>query len=182
MFDSLMSMFRKRRRMAYIKKLQARGLKLGNNVRIVDDCFLDAAHCYLIQIDDDCTIAPNVSFVAHDASTFTQIGYSKIGKIHVHRRCFIGLGAIILPSVTIGANSIVAAGSVVVKDVEEGTVVAGNPARFVCTTESYIQKIEAEMLASGFRPFGEDYHIGNITPEKKAEVIARAEQGRAFMV
>jgi carbonic anhydrase/acetyltransferase-like protein (isoleucine patch superfamily) len=42
---------------------------------------------------------------------------------------FIGTGAIILPGVTIGSNSIVAAGAVVTKDVPSGTIVAGVPAK-----------------------------------------------------
>ena len=45
--------------------------------------------------------------------------------------CFIGARAIILKGVTVGARSIVGAGSVVVKDVPADTIVAGNPARVI---------------------------------------------------
>lgn len=45
--------------------------------------------------------------------------------------CWIGGGAVICPGVTIGARSVVGAGSVVTKDVPEGVVVAGNPARII---------------------------------------------------
>ena len=47
------------------------------------------------------------------------------------RRAWIGAGATILPGVTIGENSVVGAGSVVTRDVESNTIVAGNPARVI---------------------------------------------------
>ncbi len=44
---------------------------------------------------------------------------------------FMGAGSTILPGVTVGENAVVGAGSVVTKDVEDNTVVAGNPARLI---------------------------------------------------
>lgn len=64
----------------------------------------------------------------------------KYGKIVIKDNCFIGLGSIILPGVTIGPNSIVAAGSVVTKDVEPDTVVGGNPAKKITTVPEYMEK------------------------------------------
>ncbi len=51
--------------------------------------------------------------------------------IHIGKNVWIGSGAIVLPGVTIGDNSIVGAGSVVTKNVEPNSVVAGNPAKFI---------------------------------------------------
>jgi acetyltransferase-like isoleucine patch superfamily enzyme len=45
-----------------------------------------------------------------------------------------------MPGVTIGKGSLVAAGSIVTKSVPDGVVVAGNPARFVCTVDEYIER------------------------------------------
>lgn len=58
-----------------------------------------------------------------------------IGKaaIHIGRRCWIGMNSLILKGVTIGDNTIIGAGSVVVNDVPEGVVAAGNPARVIRT-------------------------------------------------
>lgn len=52
--------------------------------------------------------------------------------------CFIGARAIIMPGVTIGPSAIVRAGSVVTKDVAEGTTVEGNPARQVPDTNAEV--------------------------------------------
>jgi acetyltransferase-like isoleucine patch superfamily enzyme len=45
--------------------------------------------------------------------------------------CWIGVGAVILPGVTVGRNAVVAANSVVNRDVAELTVVGGVPAKFI---------------------------------------------------
>ncbi|WP_237026840.1 DapH/DapD/GlmU-related protein [Lactobacillus sp. S2-2] len=49
--------------------------------------------------------------------------------INIKKKAWIGAGSIILPGVTVGENSIVGAGSIVTKDVNDNTVVVGNPAR-----------------------------------------------------
>lgn len=59
----------------------------------------------------------------------TRIDCSK--PVHIGKRAWIGAGATILPGVTIGDNAVVGAGSVVTKDVEPDTIVAGNPARLI---------------------------------------------------
>jgi acetyltransferase-like isoleucine patch superfamily enzyme len=54
-----------------------------------------------------------------------------ITETHIGRNCFIGVGSMILPGVTIGDEVIVGAHSVVTKDVPPKTIVAGNPARII---------------------------------------------------
>jgi acetyltransferase-like isoleucine patch superfamily enzyme len=51
------------------------------------------------------------------------------GHIHIKKNAWIGAGATILPGVTVGENSVVAAGAVVSKDVPDNTVVGGIPAK-----------------------------------------------------
>lgn len=57
----------------------------------------------------------------------------EVRPIRIGRRCFIGGGSIITPGVTVGDESIVAAGSVVFDDVPPRSIVAGNPARVLRT-------------------------------------------------
>lgn len=66
-----------------------------------------------------------------------------VGPITILDNCFIGHGAIVMPRVTIGPDSIVAAGAVVTKDVPPGVVVGGNPARILCTTLDLVTRIES---------------------------------------
>ncbi|WP_221410358.1 DapH/DapD/GlmU-related protein [Apibacter muscae] len=49
--------------------------------------------------------------------------------IYIQQNAWVGAGAIILPGITIGENAIVAAGSIVTKNVADNTIVAGNPAK-----------------------------------------------------
>ena len=49
--------------------------------------------------------------------------------VHIGQQCWIGMNSLVMKGVTIGDGSIIAAGSVVVKDVEPGMIVGGNPAR-----------------------------------------------------
>ena len=51
--------------------------------------------------------------------------------IHIGKKVWIGSGAIVLPGVNIGDNSVIAAGSVVTKDVPENSVFGGNPAKLI---------------------------------------------------
>lgn len=119
-----------------LKKL---GLSVGKNFSIQKGCTIDSSHCYLITIGDNVTFAPNVQIFAHDASTKNYLGYTKIGLVKIGDNAFLGASTIVLPGVEIGKNCIIGAGSVVAKSIPEGSVVAGNPARKICTTEEYLK-------------------------------------------
>ena len=116
------------------------GMKLGKNNHGVAACMLDYAHCWLIEIGDNVTFAPEVYLLAHDASTQKLVDYTKIAKVVIEDNVFIGARALIMPGVTVGKNSIVAAASVVTKSVPENTVVGGNPAKFITTVSDYKMK------------------------------------------
>jgi carbonic anhydrase/acetyltransferase-like protein (isoleucine patch superfamily) len=67
-----------------------------------------------------------------------------VGKIDIRDNVFIGFNAMVLRNVTIGPNAIVAAGAVVVKDVAEGDIVAGVPARPIGRVDDFVKKLQAE--------------------------------------
>jgi maltose O-acetyltransferase len=116
------------------------GMKVGKNCHGLAASTIDYAHCWLIEIGDNVTFAPQVYLLAHDASTKWFLDYTKISKVIIKDNAFIGARALIMPGVTVGENSIVAAGSVVTKSVPDGFVVGGNPAKVIAKTEEYINK------------------------------------------
>lgn len=101
---------------------------------------------YLITFEDYVRLSFDVVFITHDggAWAFRDLpecaDVIKYGRIHVGERTFIGCRSIIMPNVTIGKRCVIAAGSVVTKDVPDGTVVAGIPAKPIMTTEEYAKR------------------------------------------
>ena len=78
-----------------------------------------------VHVGEETYLAFDVAVLSHDLTRGLYV------DTFIGRRCFIGARSIILPGVRIGDESIVAAGSVVTKDVPPGTIVAGNPATIV---------------------------------------------------
>ncbi|MBN1684106.1 MAG: hypothetical protein JW855_01525 [Gammaproteobacteria bacterium] len=124
-----------------IQELISRGLKIGKNVTIESGAIIDEGYPYLISIGDNCTIANHVKLIAHDDTLykFTD-GYARIGKIDIKENCLIGANCVILPGITIGPNVLVAAGSVVNKDIPPNSCVAGVPARFYAKFDEFLEK------------------------------------------
>jgi acetyltransferase-like isoleucine patch superfamily enzyme len=104
--------------------------KIGKNVFINFDCvFLDLGG---ITIEDNVLIAPKVSLLSEGHSLEPENRHALLPKaIHIKRNAWIGAGATILQGVTIGENSVVAAGSVVSKDVPDNVIVGGIPAKII---------------------------------------------------
>ena len=67
-------------------------------------------------------------------------GFDVFGKVVIEDWAYIGAGSHIMPGVTIGEGALVAAGSVVTKSVAPHTVVGGNPARYISSTEEYYER------------------------------------------
>lgn len=131
-----------------VKRMKKDGLSVGQNFHILDDVVIDRHHCWHINIGDDVTLAPRVHILAHDASTKCLLGYTRIAKVNIGNRVFVGASSIILPGVTIGSDVVIGAGSVITSDVPDGVVVAGNPAKVICLTEAFIEKRKQELKTS----------------------------------
>lgn len=136
-----------------------RGMKVGKNCDINPGLIVDVSHCWLIEIEDNVTLAPHVYLLAHDASTKKLINHSRIGLVVLKNNCFVGARAIIMPGVTVGENAVVAAGSVVTKDVEPNTVVGGNPAKFIMSIEEL--KSKHEKLLQYSNVYGTEWLVQN---------------------
>ena len=103
---------------------------IGKNVFINHDCsFLDLGG---ITIEDDVLIGPKVSLITENHPIDpAQRKSLDLQSIRIKKKAWIGAASTILPGVTVGENAIVAAGSVVTKDVPDNVVVAGVPAKMI---------------------------------------------------
>ena len=106
----------------------------GKNITIGKNVFINSA-CHFqdqggVTIEDGCLIGPQVEFATiNHGQDPAHRSDNHFAPIHLKKGVWIGAHATILPGVTIGENSIVAAGAVVTKDVPANVIVAGVPAR-----------------------------------------------------
>jgi acetyltransferase-like isoleucine patch superfamily enzyme len=91
-----------------------------------------------VYIGEATMVAPNVTIMDSDFHPVALVenrvslpGFSTDDGVRIGRNCWIGTRAIILKGVEIGDNSIVAAGSIVSRDIPAGVLAAGSPARVV---------------------------------------------------
>jgi maltose O-acetyltransferase len=105
-------------------------LLIGRNVFINYDCvFLD---CNRITIGDDVQIGPAVQIYTAQHPTDAETrrsGLESALPVTVGDNVWIGGGAILCPGVTIGADTVIGAGSVVTRDLPPGVIAVGNPCR-----------------------------------------------------
>jgi maltose O-acetyltransferase len=120
--------------------LVRRGLKLGKNVFVHYNAHIDESTPHLIEIGDCCTLTNGVIILSHDASTKNHLDFTKVGKVIIGKKTFIGVNSVILPNVTIGSNVVIGAGSVVTHDIPDYCVAVGNPARVVCGLDVFLRK------------------------------------------
>ena len=108
-------------------------IRVGRNVFINQNCTMyDLGG---IDIADDVMIGPNVSLITsgHPIAPSQRRAFVIAQPIVIERNVWIAAGATIVGGVTVGENSVVAAGSVVTKDVPPNTLAGGNPARVIRT-------------------------------------------------
>ena len=150
------------------EKLVSMGMKVGKNFNRLHGVILDPGHCWLIEIGDNVTMAPRVHILCHDASTKTFLNYTKIGRVTIGDNVFIGADSVVLPGVTIGNNVVIGANSTVTHDVPDNTVVAGSPARVLCTLEEYLEKEKSRMETAPC--YGEEYTLRqDVSMEKRMQ-------------
>lgn len=109
-----------------------KGVVVGRNCKISSHSFI----CEGVTIEDCVFIGHNVSFINDRTPRATgadgrliEDGGWTVAPVRVLKGASIGSGSVIMGGVTIGAGAMVGAGSVVTKDVPDGAVAFGNPAR-----------------------------------------------------
>lgn len=147
------------------EKLISMGMTVGKNFKRRNGVILDPAHCWLIEIGDNVTMAPRVHILCHDASTKQFLNYTKIGRVTIGDNVFIGAESVVLPGVTIGNNVIIGANSTVAHDIPANSVAVGSPARVICTLEEYLSKEKARMETAPC--YGEEFTLRQNVPMEK---------------
>jgi acetyltransferase-like isoleucine patch superfamily enzyme len=108
---------------------------------------------WCITLGNNVHITKEVLFITHDGGTllFRNIipDLEITAPIKVGNNVYIGVRSIIMPGVNIGNNCIIAAGSVVSKDVPDNSVVGGVPAKFIKTSDEYLEGIKKRSLHLG---------------------------------
>lgn len=121
-----------------IDRLRSTGMKIGQDVVVYDSTF-DAVYPWLITIGSRCTLT-RAEMLVHDDSLVLLTGHRFVAPVSIGDDVFIGRGAIVMPGVTIGSKVIVGAEAIVTKDVPNGCVVAGNPAKVIASIEEVITR------------------------------------------
>lgn len=113
---------------------------------------------WLIKIGNNLVVAADVKFFTHDVvhsclnAVYEEKCVPLLGTIEIGNNVVIGANSIIMPNVKIEDNSVIAAGSVVTKDVAKNTVVGGNPAKKICGLDELHSKrlIEKNNLTQNY--------------------------------
>jgi acetyltransferase-like isoleucine patch superfamily enzyme len=114
------------------------GCRVGKNVFIGYEVWMDFTNAELIEIEENVHIANRCMLLCHQRNLdnyFIGDDYSKLeykkGKIILKKGCLIGMDTFIFPNVTIGEGTIIGAGSLVTKDLPPYVIAAGRPARII---------------------------------------------------
>lgn len=110
------------------------GLKIGNDCFIGDETLIDLYD--EVVLENQVTLAPRVTVLTHMNVGYSdhplQKAFPKMSKPVIFKSgCVVGAASTILPGITIGKESFIAAGSLVTKDVPSDCLYAGNPAKLL---------------------------------------------------
>ena len=141
----------KKDNIAYAKKI---GVRMGENCQILANpkyCF--GSEPWLIKLGNHVDITAGVQFLNHEGAMWClrglDVDYEKYDcflPITIGDNVLIGVNSLIMPGVHIGNNVIVAAHSVVTKDIPDNTVVAGVPAKPIAPFDKTMEKLKTKEL------------------------------------
>ena len=127
----------KKVRITVWSELEEKGrIEIGDYCLICPGTRISSAH--EIVIGDSCMVASNVYITDSDwHDIYNRVSsFGKMAPVRLEQNVWVGDSAIICKGVTIGENSIIGAGAIVVDDIPPNTIAAGNPARVVKALDS----------------------------------------------
>jgi acetyltransferase-like isoleucine patch superfamily enzyme len=155
------------RRYNPVKWARKLGVQVGQHTMISKYTHF-SSEPYLISIGSNVQVTPNVSFYTHGGGQAVRRllpDFDCFGKIVVEDWCYIGSNSLIMPGVTLGEGTLVAAGSVVTKSTPPNSVVGGNPARIIGTTDEYVERNKKYNI-----------HTKGIGSDKKKQILMNLEE------
>jgi acetyltransferase-like isoleucine patch superfamily enzyme len=112
------------------------GMKVGDNTSFALMVMLDVMFPEKISVGTNSVIGYNTTILAHEY----LIKEFRLGDVRIGSEVMIGANSTILPGITIGDGAIVSAGTLVHKDVPDGSFVGGNPMRVIYTKEQLAER------------------------------------------
>lgn len=131
------------------------GVNMGSNINIYGNPYsMFGTEPWCITLGNNVHITREVLFITHDGGTLlyrNQFPDLEITKpITIGNDVYIGVRTILMPGVNIGNNCIIAAGSIVTKDVADNSVYGGVPAKFIKHSDDYLKGIKEKSLGLGY--------------------------------
>lgn len=141
----------------YIKFLRKQGVVIGNGCifRSPNATRIDISRPSLIEIGNNVDMNHNFQIMTHDwaSGVFRHVFHNILpssGKVKIGNNIYFGTNVVVLKGVTIGDNCVVAAGSIITKSIPANSVVAGVPAKVICSLEEYYEKRKNVCIEEAF--------------------------------
>ena len=150
---------------SYIKYLKNKGMSIGIGTYFISakDTWIDDQKPWMITIGDNCVITSGVVVLSHDYSWIVlknKYGdiLGNIKETRIGNNCFVGMNSIILCGTQIGNNVIIGSNSVVSGEYPDDCVIAGNPAKIICTLDEFRKKRKEKFVNESIK-FAQLYYL-----------------------
>ena len=153
---------------AYIRYLRGKNIDIGEGTFIFspNHVTIDVERPHMLSIGKYCKITSGVKILTHDysKSVLLNLDYGDIGEggfTKIGDNCFLGINSIILMGTEIGDNCIIGAGSVCTGKYPSNSVIAGNPAKVICSLKDFYEKKKNQEISVAkdyVKRFREKFH------------------------
>jgi len=150
-----------------VKYAKYLGVNSGENLHIYGSSYkMFGTEPWCVTLGESVYLTDEVRFITHDGATL--IFRNKIPDLEITQpiivgdNVYFGVNTIVLPGVIIGSNCIIGAGSVVTKDIPDNSVFAGVPAKYIKSTDEYLEQAQKKSL-----------HIGHLTGKTKDDALKK---------